>query len=110
MSILINIIIFLAGMAVGGGIVYQMEKKQLDELVERCRDTNEKLAEMIKQEEDFMESIWPKNRHNVSMDGNFADYLKDKYLAKETEASRGAVCSEDRDWSDCEDESDNLYV
>lgn len=99
MSIFINIIIFLAGVAIGGGIVYRMEKKQLDELVERCRDTNEKLAEMIKQEEYFMESIWPRSRPNISMNGNFADYLKDKYFDQE-----------DRDWSDCEDESDNLYV
>lgn len=99
MNILIDIIIFLAGVAVGGFIVYLMEKKHLDELIERCNDTNKKLAEMIKQEEDFMESIWPKNRSDISMNSGVASYLKGKYFR-----------NEDRDWSDCEDESDNLYV
>lgn len=99
MTILIAIISLLAGMAIGGGIVYMMEKKHLDALIERCNDTNEKLAEMIKQEEDFMESMWPKKKPHITMETNMADYLKNKYLS-----------NEDRDWSDCEDESDNLYV
>lgn len=99
MNILIAIISLMAGVAIGGAIVYFWEKKRLDELVERCNDANNKLAEMIKQEEDFMESIWPKNRPDISMNSGVASYLKGKYFR-----------NEDRDWSDCEDESDNLYV
>ena len=99
MTVLIVIVSLLAGMAIGGGIVYKWEKKHLDELIKRCNDTNERLADMIKQEEVFIETMWPKKNPHITMETNMADYLRGKYLN-----------NEDRDWSDCEDESDNLYI
>lgn len=114
MNILINIVLFLAGVAIGGYFVYKYEKKQIDDLIIRCNETSKRMEDMLKQEEDFIESIWPKSHHNITMGNNLADYLKTKYLSEETEASRRArldeANQEDRDWSDCEDESDNLYV
>lgn len=102
MIILTIIIAFLAGIAIGGFIVYKMENKQINDLVDRCSDANKRLEDLLKQEEDFMESMWPKKNPHIAMGINVADYLRDKYLRAEG--------SEDRDWSDCEDESDNLYM
>ena len=90
MTVLITIIAFLAGVAIGGAIVYFIEKNNFDKLIDRCNEISEQLADMIKQEEDFMKSMWPKtysNPHKV------IPYF-----------------SEDNDWSDCEDESDNMYI
>lgn len=102
MTILTTIITFLAGMAIGGYIMYRLEAKEINELIERCSNANKHLEELLKQEEDFMESMWPKKNPHITMGTNVADYLRDKYLKAES--------AYDSDWSDCEDESDNLYV
>ena len=97
--ILTGLAMFIMGLSIGLVVAYRLEHKIVEELLKRCKDTNERLENMLKQEEDFMQSMWPKQRHNITMETNIADYLKAKYLSEES-----------NDWSDCDDESDNLYV
>ena len=92
------------GGSVGFIVAYYMQKKTIDELCEHCRETSEKLTKISTEYEEFIKSVyeesrWPKQQSHITMHDNLADYLKSKYLSSET-----------NDWSDCEDESDNLYV
>lgn len=91
MIILFLVIAFALGMCVGGYVVYRYEAKTIAELNERCAEANERLTVMIKDEEKFLSTMWPKYN-------SLGDYMK---------ANRDIRYS---DWDDCEDESDNLYV
>lgn len=85
---------FCIGLAVGVVIAYRLEHKNVEELLKRCKETNERMESMLKQEEDFMNSMWPKQNPHISTSSSVADYLKEKYLASEIED---------------EDEWDNTY-
>lgn len=101
MYFLLALILLVGGMAIGGWIVYRWEKGEIEDLIKQCKEANDRLREMIQQEEEFINSMWPKHQHHITMETNLADYLKAKYFDEETETG---------DWTDCEDESDNLYV
>lgn len=98
LNIVIGIGLVVLGFVLGATCIYILEKKTIDRLIENCAESRTKLADMVKEEEKFLESLWPKHRH-IAMETNLADYLKAKYLSEETECE-----------SDCEDESDNLYI
>lgn len=92
------------GGCIGFIVAYRLQKKTIDDLCENCRDTTEKLNKISSEYEEFMksaceESRWPKHTTSFTNASSLTDYLKNKYLLTETEFD-----------SDCEDESDNLYV
>ena len=99
MDILFGIAMYFIGLVTGTVIVYKHEKKILDRLIKDCNDCHEKMSAMIKEESAFIENMWPKQYSNITNVNSVADYLKKKYLDNEPQ-----------DWSDCEDESDNLYI
>lgn len=94
------------GVCVGYLVAYFREKKHVDELLDCCEKTSEKLAKLSTEYEDFMKAAhdldrWPKHSAHIPLKDNLADYLKNKYFGDGPE---------DTDWSDCEDEVDNLYI
>lgn len=85
-------------------IAYAIERGRITELTKQCKECSEKLSKLSKEYDEFVksaytESHWPRQVSTFSGPNAFADYLKDKYLDTETEFV-----------SDCEDESDNLYI
>ena len=95
----LGIAAFILGMMVGALLICRWEETVLDGLLASCEDCRKRLDEMIKEDEVFVESVWPKQNPHITMESNLADYLKMKYLNNEGEFE-----------PDCEDESDNLYV
>jgi hypothetical protein len=93
------LIAFIFGMFAGGYVIYKIEEEAIEKLNRECTETTRKLNEMIRDEEKFIETMWPKQRPNISLENNLTDYLRHKYLKEETEFE-----------PDCEDESDNLYI
>lgn len=108
MNIWAIIAIFAAlifGVCVGYVISQYHEKKTVEGLLKCCKETNDKLAALSKEYDDFVKAAheldrWPNHNSHIVMKDNLADYLKNKYLE----------CEEPCDWDDCEDELDNLYI
>lgn len=96
------------GICVGYLIAYFRERKHIDKLLRCCKETSDNLAKLSTEYDEFVKAAhevdrWPKHDSHIVMKDNLAEYLKQKYLAEETD-------KESSDWDDCEDEPDNLYV
>lgn len=83
------------------------EKKHVDDLLRCCKETNDKLAALSREYDDFVKAAheldrWPRHNAHITMKENLADYLKNKYMVEET--------GDMNDGDVCEDEVDNLYV
>lgn len=97
MNIILAVVIFALGVGLGAFIVHKKEELIVSKLLNDCAECRNKLKDMIKEEETFIESMWPKPNPHITMETNLVDYLRQKYLQNEFEP-------------DCEDESDNLYM
>lgn len=104
------------GVSVGYLAGQYQAKKTVDDLLKCCKETNDKLAALSDEYDEFVKAAnevdrWPKNNPHIVMKDNLADYLKNKYRVEETENGRYSRCVEETsDWDDCEDEPDNLYI
>lgn len=113
MIYLLLLIAFMLGMSVGGIFVYKHEEKIIKELTKCCDDTIEQLNNMVKDEEKFIDNKWPNRKSHISLQNNLADYLKAKYMQTENSFEDYEIFDDEDnipEWSDCDDESDNLYV
>lgn len=113
MIYLLLFIAFILGMSVGGIFIYKHEEKIIKELNKRCADTSRRLDSMIKDEEQFIDNMWPNRNSHIFMQNNLADYLRDKYMRTESSFEDYEIFDEEdttSEYIDCDDESDNLYI
>ena len=71
MTILLLFITFVIGMYVGGYFIYKRDRKTIIELNKRLSEVNERLDVMIRDEEKFLSTMWPKY-------DSLGDYMKAK--------------------------------
>ena len=71
-----------------GYIVSQIQtKKYVEDLLQRCNDTSDKLAKLSKEYEDFVKAAheldhWPRHNQHIVFKENLEDYLKAKYFGE----------------------------
>ena len=71
MTILLLFIALFVGMYIGAYFMYKRDKKFIDDLEKRCTEANERLDVMIRDEEKFLSTMWPKYN-------SLGDYMKAK--------------------------------
>lgn len=80
MIILNYILTFLAGVALGAMIVLSMELKILSDLMRRCKECEDALEQMRKDEEQWHRDHMSTERATEIMSDNLTGYLRDKYM------------------------------